>query len=127
MSKYVLDASALLAFLFGEDGADRVEKLLPEAVIGAVNFAEVMAKLQEKGVSDNEADLQVAKLDLEVIDLDRALATEAGRMRASTRKFGLSLADRLCLALAAKRKAVAVTSDRIWPQAELPIEIEVVR
>jgi PIN domain nuclease of toxin-antitoxin system len=45
VAEVVLDASALLAFLQREPGLDRVRAVLPEAVIGSVNFAEVVTKL----------------------------------------------------------------------------------
>ena len=127
MTDYVLDASALLAAFFGEEGTDRVEEMLPQAVIGAVNFSEVVAKLQDRGVPDQEIDRHVADLDLEIIAFDRLQAIGAGRLRRETKTAGLSLGDRCCLALAAQRRAVAVTADRAWSSLGLPIAVEVIR
>lgn len=127
MTDYVLDASALLAAFFGEEGSERVEEILPQAVIGAVNLSEVVAKLQDLGVPDQEIDRHIADLDLEIIAFDRLQAVGAGRLRRETKSAGLSLGDRCCLALAAQRQAVAVTADRAWSSLDLAIPIEVVR
>ena len=44
-----------------------------------------------------------------------------------TRRFGHSLGDRACLALAIDRKATVYTTDRIWKELDLGIQIEVIR
>jgi ribonuclease VapC len=124
VSEHVLDASAVLAIMLGERGADRIEEVLPGAMIGAVNLAEVVAKLQELGVADAEIDREIAELDLPVIPFDAAQAMAAGKLRARTRSLGLSLGDRACLALALARSLPAVTMDRGW--AALDIEAEVI-
>ena len=127
MADYVLDASALLAALFDEEGASRVEELLPRAVIGTVNLAEVIAKLQDRGVPDEKIDDHLADLDLDVIAFDRLQAGRAGRLRRETKAAGLSLGDQCCLALAAERNAVAVTTDRAWSSLPLSVGVEVIR
>jgi PIN domain nuclease of toxin-antitoxin system len=55
MSKYVLDASAVLALLNQEPGANQVESLLAESCINTVNAAEVLTKLSDAGMPDDEA------------------------------------------------------------------------
>jgi ribonuclease VapC len=127
VSEHVLDASALLAVLFGERGADAVLETLPGAVIGAVNLAEVVTKLQERGVPEAEIERDIAELDLPVIPFDAAQAMAAGKLRASTRSQGLSLGDRACLALAAARGVPAVTVDRVWASVEVGVEVVVAR
>lgn len=127
--RYVLDASALLAAMLGEAGAERVDELLPHAVIGAVNVAEVIGKLQERGVPDSEIDLSLAELDLTVAPFDRAQAERAGKLRRGSRALGLSLGDRCCLALAGVTGAVAVTTDTAWSRlgGDAGVTVEVVR
>ena len=125
MTDHVLDSTALLVALFGEQGAERVDALLPNAAIGAVNLAEVVAKLQDRDVPDGEIERLLAELD--VVAFDRAQPMAAGRLRSATRVLGLSLGDRCCLALAAHRGAVAVTADRAWATLDLPVMVEVVR
>jgi ribonuclease VapC len=127
VNEHVLDASALLAVMLGEPGADLVLEILPDAVIGAVNLAEVVAKLQERGVSDDEIDRDIAELDLPVISFDAAQAMAAGKLRARTRRHGLSLGDRACLALAMVRGAAAVTTDRDWAKLDIGANVIVAR
>jgi PIN domain nuclease of toxin-antitoxin system len=112
VSEYVLDASALLVALFGEPGTERVEAILPQAVIGAVNLSEVIAKLQERGVPDEDISRDLKDLDLRVVSFDHEQADRAGRLRNSTKEIGLSLGDKCCLALAVQRDATAITADR---------------
>lgn len=114
---YVLDASALLCLMNNESGADRVAAVLPRAVIGAVNLAEVATKLGELGADADEARALLAPLHLLVVPFDESAAFVAGALRTATRACGLSLGDRACLALAAQRGATAVTTDKAWQDA----------
>jgi PIN domain nuclease of toxin-antitoxin system len=124
---YVLDASALLATLFEEPGSDAVERLLPGARISAVNFSEVVAKLCDHGVANDDILRDLAELDLVVCDLDRKQAETAGLLRRSTKMAGLSFGDRACLALAATLGGIAVTADRAWANLSVDVAIQVVR
>lgn len=124
---YVLDASALLAAMLQERGAQQVEGKLADARIGAVNLSEVVAKLQERGVPDDVIDDSLAELDLIVVPFDAEQAIMAGKLRRDTRAAGLSLGDRACLALAAILEATAITTDGAWRDLKLPIEIELAR
>ena len=112
----VLDASALLALIFDEPGAERVEDLLPDAAIGSVNLSEVIAKLQDKGFDDPTIDATLADLGLNVRPFDHDQAVIAGKLRTATRDFNVSLGDRACLALALQTGSVAVSGDRDWAQ-----------
>ena len=110
----VLDASAVLALLFEETGAEVVRAQLRTGVIGAANLAEVLAKLSDHGLPAAEAIRAVAILGLEVAPMTEAQAQRSAELRALTRGAGLSLGDRACLALAAELGAPAVTADRSW-------------
>lgn len=123
----VIDASALLALLQDEPGSDRVAEALPDALISAVNLSEVVAKLCDKGFEPDEARETMELLPLNVVAFDTAQAIEAGLLRASTRTLGLSLADRACLALAARSGASALTTDRAWARLGLGIDVDVIR
>jgi PIN domain nuclease of toxin-antitoxin system len=125
VSDYVLDASALLALMLAEPGAEAIIEMLPTAVIGAVNLAEVIAKLQERGIPEAEIDGNVAALNLPVIPFDEGQAIASGKLRARTRS--LSPGDRACLALAMARDTRAVTKDRGWDGLEIGAKIVVVR
>ncbi|HYZ23014.1 MAG TPA: type II toxin-antitoxin system VapC family toxin [Rhodopila sp.] len=110
----VLDASAVLALLQGESGAAAVASLLPRAVISAVNLAEIVAKLIDAGVPADAARTALDALHLTVHSFDQDAAYATAALRLSTRKAGLSLGDRACLALAVRLAAPAVTADRGW-------------
>jgi ribonuclease VapC len=114
----VFDSSALLALIFDEVGAAKVEALLAgdDSVVGAANLSEVAAKLVDQGLSDAEAQAVLEGLALRVEPLSAEQATAAGRLRRQTRSLGLSLGDRCCLALAQTHDAVVVTADRPWKQ-----------
>ncbi|KAA9011847.1 type II toxin-antitoxin system VapC family toxin [Sphingobium limneticum] len=121
---YVLDASALLSLLFQEPGAAYVEARLPRALVSAVNYHEVLAKLIDRGVEPNEASAMLAELDIDIIAVDREQANIGGAFRAVTRSAGLSLGDRSCLALAQIRGGVAVTVNQAWAMLDIPIQVE---
>lgn len=124
---YILDASALLALLLGEAGADAVHAILPNARISAVNLSEVVAKLQERAVPEDVIADSLAELDLDVVAFDQPQAMRAGLLRQATRAAGLSLGDRACLASADTVGATAITTDRAWGDLNLGISIEVAR
>lgn len=124
---YVLDASALLAAMLGERGAQAVEAHFSDACISAVNLSEVVAKLSERGVPEASIQESLSDLDLDVRDFNTAQALRAGALRNATRAKGLSLGDRACLALAEELNAVALTTDAAWADIELGIAVELAR
>ena len=123
----VLDASAVLAFVFGERGAEVVQGHLSSAIICAPNVTEVVTRLIDEGRTADEAANQYLALGLPVVDLDSALALRAGVLRTIGRDRGLSLGDRSCLALAEREKLAAVTADRAWRDLDLSVEIRFIR
>jgi PIN domain nuclease of toxin-antitoxin system len=129
VSSCVLDASALLALLHGEPGASDVASLIASGpgAISTVNLSEVVGKLDEAGIPADDIRDIVASLRLEVVVFDVAGAFRAGLFRSLTRRAGLSLGDRACLALAQFRGLPAVTTDRIWGTLQLGIDIRVIR
>jgi len=127
VSRVVLATSALLAMLNDEPGADRVAKVLPDAVISAVNLSEVVAKLTEAGMPENEVREALDPLGLEVVPFDETLAYAAGELRPKTRSLGLSLGDRACLALGVALKLPVLTTDGAWRKVGVPVRVEVIR
>lgn len=128
MSKtVVLDSSALLCLLNGEAGAKRVAEALPSAVIGAVNLAEVVTKLRERGLSAEEVEEALGGFNLDVRPFTVRQAYATGHLRQRTRSNGLSLGDRACLALAAELGAPALTADQAWGKVEAGAAVEVIR
>lgn len=112
----VLDASAILTFLLGEDGADVVEAFLMDgAYCAAANWSEVMQKVR---AADRDWELTGALLMSYGIRIEPVLAADAEwAARRWRRGEGLSLADRLCLALAARLDTDVVTADAAWGSA----------
>jgi ribonuclease VapC len=110
----VLDSSALLALLLGEPGSDRVKAVLPDALLSAVNLAEVMSKLCERGMPAGEARTAIEATGVRIVDFDIDQACLSGELRPGTRAAGLSLGDRACLALAQLRQVPAMTADTAW-------------
>jgi PIN domain nuclease of toxin-antitoxin system len=128
MSEPVLDASALLAWLNGEPGTDPVaEALAAGAVISSVNLSEVVAKLADVGGVESEIREALTPLGLDVRTFDRDDAFEAGILRPATRKLGLSLGDRACLALGLRLAQPVMTADRSWANLEIGVEVVLIR
>ena len=111
-----MDSSAVLAFLFGEPGADVVKAALPGAILSAINLAEVISKLCDLGMSSEHAWAAVRETGVRIVDTDIAQACKIGALRPATRSLGLSLGDRACLALARLRDLPALTADVAWSQ-----------
>jgi len=128
VGRIVLDASALLAALNGEPGADKLTlELLSTAVISTVNLSEVQTKLINRGLSPDSA-WAAALVPVErAIPFTLEQAKAAGSMVAETRAWGLSLGDRACLALGLELQAPVYTADRSWKNLKLGVQIHVIR
>jgi PIN domain nuclease of toxin-antitoxin system len=127
MSEAVLDASAVLALINEEPGAEVVDDLLDDAVISAVSLSEVMAVLVDAGFEIDRASERIGALGLDVVAFDEPQAVRAGALRKATRKAGLSFGDRACLGLAETLRAPAVTADRRWATLGLSSDIQLIR
>ena len=127
MSKYVLDASAVLALLNQETGHDKVEAVLADSVMSAINLCEVMGKLIDAGLSEEEAHESIDLLNVEIISFDTDQAHLVAALRPTTKKLGLSLGDRSCLALGLARRHTVVTAERGWAKLRVGIKIELIR
>jgi len=113
--------------LHGEDGGDAVEPMLESAVISAVNWSEVIQRSLSRDVDVRGLRSDLEALGLEIVPFAAGDAERAAELWLGTRKAGLSLGDRACLALAARLDAPAVTSDRAWTRLKTGVEIEVIR
>lgn len=127
MPEVVIDASALLALLNDEPGADVVAEALPGGVISAVNLSEVIAKLCDAGMPEKAIHQALQPLGIEIVPFDEDQAYQAGLLRTSTQDFGISLGDRACLSLAKKLGIDALTADRAWTELSIGTTIKVIR
>ena len=133
MSSTLLDASALLAYLRDEPGADIVaDRIADGAAVSTVNLAEVLSSVAGDG-SDPiwllERLRQRGLLDgaIEVEPFTAEDAAEAARLRPLTHELGLSLGDRACLAVARRLRIPAVTADTAWESAGVGVDVRPIR
>ena len=129
MTAAVLDASALLALILGEPGGDKVQSVLTDCAMTAVNLGEVVGHFVRIGSPETDIRLMLDPLPFVRIALDEELAFIAGLMLPVTRGAGMSFGDRACLALANKLSVRAMTADRAWPRigSAIGVEIELIR
>jgi ribonuclease VapC len=121
----VIDASVVLSWLQEEPGSDDAEPLLVDGVIGAANWSEVLQKGRQHGVHIEEAARLLASFGLRVVDVSREDGERAALLW--KRGTGLSLGDRLCLALGQRLALPVATTDRSWPNVPGGPEVMVIR
>jgi PIN domain nuclease of toxin-antitoxin system len=128
MNKAVLDASVILAVLFQERGADKMtDEIMDSAVASTVNLAEVQSKLVKMGHPAENAWADTLLLDTAPEPFTADQAKIAGSLIAETSKYGLSLGDRSCLALAITLNAPVYTAEQLWRNLKVGIPIHVIR
>jgi PIN domain nuclease of toxin-antitoxin system len=109
----VFDASALLAFLQGERGADTVaEQLARGGAVSAANWSETAQKIQAAGAEWPLARGLLLSYDLRIEPVTEADAEAAARLW--RRGEALSLGDRMCLALGERLGGTILTADTAW-------------
>ena len=130
MTRTILDASALLAFIKGERGQDVVREALGAGTcfINTANLSEAAAKLMmvRPDPAEVRALLTVPGLDLLAVGEEEAL--KAGEFAVPGKPLGLSLGDRLCMASALVHQAEVLTTDAIWSRMNIPgLRIRLIR
>jgi len=123
----VLDASALLALLFGEPGHETVAIAADGACVSTVNLAEVLTRFVREGHLAASVLAQLETYAIEWVRFDAAHAAEVAMLWPQTRRFGLSLGDRACLAVAIDRGLPVMTADRAWAEVNLPVTVRLIR
>ena len=127
MSRWVFDASALLALLNREPGHGLVADALAEgAMMSTVNFSEVVAKLADAGLAESEICEAIEPLGINYAAFDEEGALFAGMLRPASKESGLSLGDRACVALGNLSGLPVLTADLAWNDLDLDSAVEIV-
>jgi len=133
VNKYVLDASAFLAYLRDETGAEIVENaLIDGCYISIINWVEVLSKVVDLGESPEEIikrlrDEGLLENSLEIIACNEEDAITIAKFRPLSKSAGLSLGDRACLALGKRLNLPVLTADKVWSSLSLGITINLIR
>lgn len=123
----VLDASALLAFLFRERGHRAIQGVITDCCISSVNICEVLGRFSRDGHDPHAAFRKIVASPVEIVPFIGEHAVLAAALVPQTQSFGLSLGDRACLALSISRNCPALTANRAWSELDLPIDIIQIR
>ena len=119
MTKLVLDASTLIAYIQKEPGAEHVVDLLPYAVMSSVNYAEVTTVLSRLKMTSDVIETVLKNLICHIVPFDQSQAFVTGLLQRQTRSKGLSLGDRACLALGIHLQVPIYTADKMWANLDL--------
>jgi uncharacterized protein len=126
---YVLDTSAVMAFIEEEDGADIVEELIEQAkfenvtiILSFMTFMEVYyISLDEHGEKEARERLRLMKsLPFLRVDSTETMGIIASKIKSDCH---LSVADAWIAALAKQRNAILVHKDPEFEQIESEIQV----
>ena len=95
--------------------------------MSTVNQAEFIGKMRADGVAMTQIEEIPSVLPLLFVTFDSEQAVVSGELAIHTRKLGLSLGDRACLALAGRLRVPAVTADRAWVGLDVGVEVVCLR
>jgi len=114
----VLDASALLAYLRQETGHEAVRQALEAgAICSAANWSETMQKILQRGDDWVAMRQLLMSYQLSIEPVTMSDAEQAAAIWLTNQS--LSLGDRLCLSLAHRLGAVALTADAAWGESPM--------
>jgi ribonuclease VapC len=128
--RIVLDASALLAWIRNERGAETVARLMPVAIAPAPNLTEALHRARWRGhrMSPNELHDHVVAMGLEVESFKQADAVRASELLLYSVKHPgpnderLSLGDASCIAVAERLRLPIAGDDSYW--SLLPLSVD---
>lgn len=125
----VVDASAVMALMLAEAGAEVVAPVVRGSLMSAVNLSECCARGVERGAGVDAVLDIVRTYEVTIVAFDLAAALDAARLREATRSLGASLGDRACMALGKSRGVPVLTADRRLAGVEpsLGIDIRLIR
>ena len=126
--RFVLDASALIAYLKRERGYSNVRRAIAKgAVINAVNLAEVYKEMVEEGYDLDEIIPDIKALGFQIVPFGEDHAKISAELYPVGEPYGLSFGDRACLALGIKLNLPVLTAERVWEQLNLKIKVRLIR
>lgn len=123
----VLDASALIALLKNEPGADVVAAHLDDPVMSTANLAETLTRMAEDGGDAGAIKERLDEGPIQFVPVSDEHALAAAQLRIPTKALGLSLGDRLCLALGLEQQLPVLTADRRWKEIDVGVNVVLVR
>jgi len=128
MTKIVFDSSAVIALFAKEKGYEFIKKHTKDAIISSINIAEVYKYcLERQNLTEDQARGLIKLLDIKIIDFTDEQALLSATLVNKTKKYGLSLGDRACIALAMLGKNSIITCDTIWKKVDVGIEFIMAR
>ncbi|MEI9967248.1 MAG: type II toxin-antitoxin system VapC family toxin [Terracidiphilus sp.] len=128
MNEVVFDASAMLALIQHERGEEQLtDEIIDCAVASTVNLAEVQSKLVKASNDPDRAWIAALSTVSTVEPFTSEQAKIAGDLIAKTERYGLSLGDRSCLALAITLQAPVYTTEQAWRNLKVGVPIHVIR
>lgn len=123
----VIDASALLAIQFGEQGADVAIANCRGAMLSAVNLDEVLHKGVLRGIPADVIEEQIGRLQIAVVPFAVEHARVAAGLHPRLHRTNTSFADRACMALALVERSPVLTADRKWADLDMGVELILIR
>lgn len=128
MSKIVFDSSAIIALFAKEKGYEFIKKHMKDAIISSVNIAEVYKYcIEVQSLTEEDIKHLIKMLDIRIIDFTNEQALITATLVGSTKKYGLSLGDRACIALAIQGQYSVITCDTIWQKVDVGIDFIMAR
>ena len=122
----VLDASVLIALARGEAIAVSILDLLSHSCVSSINATEMIQKLNQYGVQGEKAFEMLEQSGLHLYGIERQDVYYAAKIYKTTKAYGLSIADRFCLALAKRLDARVYTADRAWLKVAKVLDLEII-
>jgi ribonuclease VapC len=127
VNNVVLDASAVLAVFFAEEGRQAVEPVLFGASMSAVNYSEVLKKAVEKRGSLTQAKFFLERQSIQIVPFDASQGEIAAAILPKTSPLGLSFADRACLTLGMQLQYKVFTAEHRMGDTELDVKVKLIR
>jgi ribonuclease VapC len=120
MARAVLDASAVLALLRDEPGAEQIAGYAGDSLISTVNLQEVVKALLVRGFAQDTVRAMIDAVHIEARAHEIPDAHAAAALHGHTKAKGSGLGDRSCMALAITENLPAITTDKEWAELAIP-------